>query len=312
MIEQPLITVIVPVFNVEKYLEKCVNSIINQEYDRLQIILVDDGSTDNSGMLCDEFSKKDNRIEVIHKNNGGLSSARNCGLDHADGDYIAFVDSDDYLDKDMYLNLLNACVSYNCEIAVCGRYLEYEGSRNARTMFSLPTFRIMDSTEAIKCLLLGEVMDSAAWDKLYHANLFDSIRYPNGVIHEDLSITTRLLFECKKIVHIGISQYHYLQRQDSICRRSFSKKRFDMYDQALLNYEFVSQHLPQLKKEAEYFLTCNIMGVIGSAASSKSLDSNDLNRVWKLCFEYTKYAFGNGYCHKWKSFLRNIVKLMLI
>ena len=120
MEKQPLISVIVPVYNVENYLPRCLDSIINQTYTNLEILLVDDGATDNSGKLCDEYAQKDNRIRVFHKENGGVSSARNMGLDNATGEYIAFVDSDDYIDKCMYEIMLNSSVQNNADIVVCG------------------------------------------------------------------------------------------------------------------------------------------------------------------------------------------------
>ena len=209
-----LISIIVPVYNVEKYVEKCINSIINQTYKNLQIILVDDGSKDNSGKICDEFKLKDNRIEVIHKNNGGLSDARNAGLKLAKGDYIGFVDSDDYIEADMYETLYNLIKKNNSDISIVSFYEMYNGKViGVRKSNELLEF---SKIEAIKELLIDTRIQSYAWNKLFKKSLFENIEFPTNKNFEDIA-TTLLLFEkANKVTLLEEPKYYYLRRDDSI------------------------------------------------------------------------------------------------
>lgn len=281
MTEQPLLTIIIPVYNVEKYVKKCLTSVINQTYKNLEIIVVDDGSTDNSGKICDEIASLDNRIQVIHKKNGGLSDARNKGLDIARGDYIGFVDSDDFIDNNMYEELLTACKKYNAEISICGRICEKENLKEHYTLFTTQE-KIMSSEDAIKDLLLQIDCDSAAWDKLYSAKLFNKIRYPFGVLHEDLNITSRLFALANKIVHTGKPLYHYLIRNGSICNEAFSEKRMDLYIQAADCREFIRDKYPQMSDEANWFVMRNTVGMIRGAVNSKNCEKEIKNKLRKI------------------------------
>ena len=165
-----LISVIVPVYNVEKYLDKCIQSIVDQTYTNLEIILVDDGSPDNSGAICDEWAEKDNRIKVIHKANGGLSDARNAGLDIATGEYIAFVDSDDYIELDFYDKLYNVIKATNCDISICNLRKVYEN--NNVSVNNCDTFEITEysTTEAMSALIDDKIRQ-VVWNKLYKADI---------------------------------------------------------------------------------------------------------------------------------------------
>lgn len=196
---EELISVIVPIYNVEKYLNKCIESIINQSYSNLEIILVDDGSKDSSGIMCDSYILKDKRIKVIHKENGGLSDARNVGLDKAKGEYIVFIDSDDWIDEKMIEILYNIIKKNNSDISICDYFLAY--NEEIQTQKEDIEIINLSNIEALKTIYdkdLGVCM-IVAWNKLYKRNLFkDDIRYPYGKIHEDEFTTYKLLYKAKK------------------------------------------------------------------------------------------------------------------
>ena len=172
--EKDLISVIVPVYKVEKYLEKCIESVLKQTYTNLQIILVDDGSPDNCGKICDEYAKKDSRIEVIHKINGGLSDARNVGINRANGRYIGFVDSDDYIKEDMYEKLINLIKEYDADISICNLYDVIDGKEYVRNKDN--GIHEYSRIDILKEILLDKNIQSYAWNKLYKKELFDEIK----------------------------------------------------------------------------------------------------------------------------------------
>ena len=222
-----LISIIVPVYKVEPYIKRCVQSIIEQSYKNIEIILVDDGSPDKSGEICDEFSKKDERIKVIHKPNGGLSDARNAGLKIAKGEYIGFVDSDDYIENDMFECLYKLCTENKAQISIVSYYEYYNGKLiSVRKNDKLEKF---NKTEAIKELLIDSKIQSYAWNKLFKRELFDGIIFPTNKNFEDIA-TTLLLFEkAEKVVLLEEPKYHYLRRNDSI----IGKKNYKTYNDYL-------------------------------------------------------------------------------
>lgn len=191
-----LLTVIVPVYNVEKYLDTCIKSIINQTYSNLEIILVDDGSKDDSGRICDKYAEKDKRIKVIHKENEGLSEARNLGIKLSKGDYITFVDSDDYIDERMYEILIHDLEYYDVDIATCD-YLRVEDySKKAEISNEV---NIYDKKEALCKLLKNEEYKDYAWNKVYKKKLFKDIWYPKGRVQEDVAVTYKLIINGNNI-----------------------------------------------------------------------------------------------------------------
>ncbi len=222
-----MISIIVPVYNVNKYLLESVNSILNQTYRDLEIILVDDGSTDESGIMCDDIANRDIRVKVIHKKNGGLSDARNVGIENATGSYIGFVDSDDWIDTDMYETMLKRIEQTDADICVCGYYREFIGLTISNYPSDNNTY---DSAEALATLFRGEEFQDHAWSKLYKTDLFKSIRFPVGLIYEDIRTTYRLFKECTKICTVSKPLYHYRQRKSSIVRSSFNERQIQMLD----------------------------------------------------------------------------------
>jgi glycosyltransferase involved in cell wall biosynthesis len=212
--KKKLISVIVPVFNAERYLEKCLDSITGQSYRHLEIILVDDGSKDKSGEICDRYAAKDRRIKVIHRENGGLSAARNTGLDIATGDYYGFADSDDWLDSDMYQFLQQNLASTGADIAVSGFFRTFDKFEEPNDRSH--TRRVMKRAKALDLLLQDRLLQNYYWCKLYKKELFNGIRLPEGRTFED-AFTQHLIFEkARRVVLHNIPKYHYLIRNDSI------------------------------------------------------------------------------------------------
>lgn len=211
-----LISVIVPIYKVEKYLKKCVESILEQTYNNLDIILVDDGSPDNCGDIIEEFRKKDERIRTIHQKNGGLSDARNSGIKIAKGKYIVYIDSDDWIEKNMIEVLYKDIIKTNSDISVC-EFVEEDDFQNILSTKKYNNEIIeFNSKEALKSLIKQDILTNHAWNKLYKASLFEGIEYPKGQLMEDVSTTYKLFEKANKIVYQNTSLYHYIQRETSI------------------------------------------------------------------------------------------------
>ena len=225
--KKDLISIVVPIYNVEKYVEKCVSSILIQTYSNLEIVLVDDGSTDNSGKIIDKLKNKDSRIKVIHKKNGGLSDARNCGIDNSTGKYICFIDSDDYVNSNYVEVLYKNIIKYDCDISVCSFKKVLESDEiNILEEVKNDTF-VLNETNIFSQLYGKFSLETiVAWNKMYKINLFDSVRYPKGKIHEDEYVIHKLLNNAKKIIYSSVPYYYYVQRNNSIVHK-FSENRLD-------------------------------------------------------------------------------------
>lgn len=225
---KPEISIIVPVYNVENYIHRCIESILNQTFNKFELILVNDGSSDNCPQICDQYSNIDNRIKVIHKKNGGVSSARNEGLKLAKGRYIGFVDSDDYIDKDMYELLYKAINENDADISICGHKI-VENDKITQYIRNDNKINLYNKKEAVKKILLDDEINSFAWDKLYKRELFLNFEYPNLTYHEDLASTFKLLNKSDKIVCINKAKYNYVRNPNSICFTINPQKIFHSY-----------------------------------------------------------------------------------
>ena len=224
---EELVSVIIPVYKVEKYLERCVESVQKQTFQNLEIILVDDGSPDLCGAMCDEMAKTDPRIKVIHKNNGGLSDARNVGIEMASGNYIVFVDSDDWLDLDMIALLYRVLKKYNADIAecsyrnICTDRIEEETNCSAKVVEG-------DRILALEAMLDWRWFKPVAWNKLYKRDVLGDIRYPKGKLHEDEYTTYKYFYNANKLVYVDVSKYNYdRRREDSITGKKFREDNLD-------------------------------------------------------------------------------------
>lgn len=243
------ISVIVPVYNVEQYLERCVDSIINQTYTNLEIILVNDGSTDNSGKLCDELAKKDERIRVIHKENGGLSDARNRGIDEAESDLVGFIDSDDYIDSDMYEVLLKNLDNTDADLSMCALYDVYNNTPEAQVT-NKETWKL-SSEQAIKMVMEAKILSVTAVNKLYRKSLFTDLKFEVGKIAEDAFIMIKLLDKCEKIVATNEKKYYYVHRENSITTQKFSTKFLNVIEAYEQNSNIILEKYPKLKDVAQ-------------------------------------------------------------
>ncbi|MED4230140.1 glycosyltransferase family 2 protein [Priestia megaterium] len=225
----PDVSVIVPIYNVEELLPKCLRSIINQSLKNIEIILVNDGSTDSSGNICERFAEKDNRIKIIHKKNGGLSDARNAGLDIATGRYIGFVDSDDYIHKDMYKILLEAIVSHECDIAE-GGYKEVYADEVISQESILVSEKIYEKKSALVSAIVDHHCRTYVWNKLYKRELWKDIRFPYGKLFEDTFTTYKVINQSSKIIKLDRTLYYYYQRENSIVNSKFTVRKLDQHE----------------------------------------------------------------------------------
>ena len=236
-----LVSIIVPVYNVAKYLPRCIDSILRQTFKNLQVILVNDGSIDESTAICEEYALRDSRIEVINKKNGGLSDARNVGISRAKGVYIALIDSDDYVHERYIESMYNCIKRDNSDMCFCGFHYVNEGDEDWYAITRSPVcYDIHPSIHLAGCHPAGEIMKVidtiellyfvAAWNKLYRRELFDKIKYPIGRLHEDVFVLHRLLAACNSVSMISDCLYYYLQRPTSIMGKAYSARRLDVLD----------------------------------------------------------------------------------
>jgi len=219
----PLISIIVPVYNVQEYVRKCVLSICRQTYQNLEIIVIDDGSTDDSGRICDMLAKQDNRIKVVHQSNGGLSAARNMGLSIVTGDFIGFVDSDDWIDESMYELLYGLMIENDADISICSHYIVKQGKIKSRYM-SGKKF-VFTREEAMQALMKDRLIRNYVWNKLYKRHLFDQLRFPVGRLFEDLAISYQIFHQAKRVVVQEYPEYYYLVRDGSLTQSKYDPER---------------------------------------------------------------------------------------
>lgn len=238
------ISIIVPVYNVEAYLERCVESILKQTYTNLEILLVNDGSTDKSGELCDKLALRDHRIRVIHKENGGLSDARNRGIDEASSNLIGFIDSDDYIDEDMYETLYRQMVASKADLSMCGHYDVYHQIPE-KQVAEIKTWELMPE-EAIKMVMEAKILSVTAVNKLYKKALFEQLRFRIGKIAEDAFIMVDLIHQCSKIVATNEKKYYYVHRENSITTQKFSLKFLNVIEAYEQNAKIISENYPDL------------------------------------------------------------------
>ncbi len=232
---EELVSVIVPVYNVEKYVGDCIESLIRQSYKNIEIILVDDGSTDSSGQLCDVYATKDIRIKVIHKENGGLSDARNAGIDSAVGVYYSFVDGDDFLAKDAILKMIFGMKEKKCDISVCNMIRYFENGETEPFYIPSNTLKVLNSTDRFETLSQPSVCN-----KIFKADLFNSVRFPKGKFYEDTFVYHTLVYNAKTIVLTGYDGYFYRSRHSSILGQNVLTDRyFDFIEAVWLRTTFL-------------------------------------------------------------------------
>lgn len=253
------LSIIVPVYNVEEFLQECVESLINNDFASKEIILVDDGSTDDSGNICDEYAQKYDYIKVVHKENGGLSSARNCGIEHANGKYLGFVDSDDVVADDMYREMMSCAMLHNADMVVCGIYNFHGDISNKTTGVHSQNTVVYETNEKYRLFIDHNGMGDYAVNKIYLKSLFDTIRFPQGKSFEDIYTSYKIYEKANKVVCLDKDFYYYRYRVDSISRSA-------KYNPNMVNIVYsVSEQYEFIKKNASEYL---------DLASQKFLDAN--------------------------------------
>ncbi|MGP4106338.1 glycosyltransferase family 2 protein [Virgibacillus sp. L01] len=292
---KPTISIIVPVYNIELYIGKCLDSIIKQTFTDFEVIVVNDGSTDESGVICDEYAGRDKRIKVLHKGYGGVSSARNAGVETASGDYIGFVDGDDYIDVNMYKCLYTLCQKQNSDISICHLGREIKGKLVNRTNEEFT--EEMDNVEAMKQLFKGVLYRFSLCNKLFKKNCFDQICFPEGRIHEDLSTTYKLFSKANTVFFINYTGYIYVKRNNSILSSDYYEKRLDAFvgwDEIL---PFMKKHYPQLSEETNacftYVCVDHIYYILNQVEDKKEREKY-LRSVRTYVRKYYKQIRGNG------------------
>lgn len=256
-ISNSLISVIVPVYNVEKYLERCIDSLLVQTYKNLEIILVDDGSTDKSGKICDSYRVQDSRVVVIHKVNGGVSSARNVGIDSSRGEYIGFIDSDDWVDERMYEVLLRNLILYEADISDINSITidHYEIIKNKAEKID-----VKDGQDMLRDYFMLDKYSVCR--KLYKKSIIGNIRFPVGKINEDICTNFKFLKNAKRIVKSSLIMYYYFSNPNSITGTVFKEKDFDLLD-ACNELIRETKNSPELQKLAEVKLAISYYSLLG-------------------------------------------------
>jgi glycosyltransferase involved in cell wall biosynthesis len=276
----PLISVIVPVYKVEQYLHTCIESVLNQTYSNWELILVDDGSPDNCPQICDEYAAKDIRIKVIHKKNGGLSSARNAGLDIAKGDHMSFLDSDDFWSKDYLTILLNLCIKYDADIVQCGFI------RGTETVFPNITIGKGIKTFDNHSIFLKGYAKIIVCAKLYRKCLISEIRMPEGKINEDDFTTWKFYYRAKKILVTNQSLYYYTVNENSIMASQSKMPRLDFIEAYKERIEFFQKNRVKDLEDFSRGHLCKSLLLTSknpmlSAKQKKIVDTTFLSN-WKL------------------------------
>lgn len=243
-----MISIIVPVYNNHQYLKRCLDSILAQTLTDIEVILINDGSTDQSGKICDKYATKDNRIKVIHQQSKGVSSARNKGVELATGDYIGFVDGDDYIVEDMYEHLYKACMESESHIAICKLGREINGKLINREDGKF-YIKELDHNEAMSELFKGMIYRFSLCNKLFNRNCFEGVSFPVGRIHEDLSTTYKLFSQANQAVYINKIGYIYVKQKNSILTTTYHQKRLDVFTGWDEIIPFMKQEYPQLFNE---------------------------------------------------------------
>lgn len=247
----PKLSVIVPVYKVEPYINKCVDSILNQTYKNLEIILVDDGSPDNCGKICDEYAEKDNRVRVIHKENGGLSDARNFALDIVAGEYVSFIDSDDWIEKEMYAETLAYIEKHNLDV-ICTDVCEVRPNKTF-TRHKFDSDKVFTGKEALG-MILTDVIDNSVCNKVFKRELWDGIRFPYARRFEDVATTYKVFHKSAKVGYMRKAYYHYFKREGSIIASSFdAQKRYEMFLGYNERWEFAKKHCTEVEEKVKMF-----------------------------------------------------------
>lgn len=316
-----LISIIVPIYGVEKYLNKCVESLVHQTYQNLEIILVDDGSPDNCANICDDWAKKDNRIKVVHKENGGLSDARNAGYAVATGEYLSFIDSDDYVELNFIEKLYTALTEQGADIAECAtRYVSEDGKELKIRESQVGTF---DTLTALQMLIQEKGLYQTVWNKLYTRAVVGDVLFAKGKYNEDEFWTYKIFDKAQKIVSVSDVLYNYLQRGSSIIGVGYNIRRLDGLEALFERMQYLSKY-PELKNMLcqNFSLDClwhlqsvmralkgeqrkeTVKKIVSMIKATPKLKRKDLTLTKKYKFWYSFLCFSPKLCAKTRNLLK--------
>lgn len=259
---EKLLSVIVPVYGVEDYLNRCVDSILGQSYRNLELILVDDGSPDRSGEICDRYAAADSRVRVIHKENGGLSSARNIALDTFTGDYVTFVDSDDFIEPETLRLMAEALEQHEADIVCVGNW-EVDSETGEKTLGICPSrSQCVTGEEMVGKIFLWDGCDSAVCDKLFRRELLEHYRFPQGKVCEDVAVTYRIILEAERVYLMDQPLYNYFQRPGSISHSALSDNSFHFSQHTKIIYDYIRANAPNIEPQARYLRVRSLENIL--------------------------------------------------
>ncbi len=295
------VSIIVPVYNVEEYLEECLKSIIEQTYRNLEIILVDDGSTDSSGKICEDYKNKDSRIKVIHQKNQGLSAARNTALKIVTGDMIQFVDSDDFIAKNMIEDLISIMHDKEADIVISSHYI-YENEKVIKPEYS-NQMEIYDMNQAIAQMVLDKKIRFYAWDKLYKSKLWQDVEFPVGRIFEDIATIPKSFVNAKKVVFYDHPFYYYRKREGSITMKRSKEQKLQYLSSVLDINKYLRQRTEGIEDYLDYNLVYTMINLFHAVGKYdiEGLDNekdvqNLYNKIKMLLNDQHKLQFINEHC----------------
>lgn len=266
----PKISVIVPVYNVEDYLSKCLDSIINQSYDNLEIIIVNDGSTDKSGDICEHYASQDDRIILVHQENQGLSMARNNALDIARGEYIGFVDSDDWIAPDMFYTLYSNAIKYDADISMCNFYYVYQNGEKSPYSNESADIKVLEGVYKIAHNI--RLSNNCVWNRLYKRYLFDDIRFPKGKAFEDIFVMHKLVDTANKLVLSAECKYYYLRRESGITLNTFNLSQMGNLEAYIERHNYISAKYPNLEKTSRKFIFSSLLWLMRKAYKNNRIE----------------------------------------
>ena len=300
----PRISIIVPVYKVEAYLNKCIDSILNQTFENFELILVNDGSPDKCGEICEDYAKKDSRIRVFHKENGGQATARNFGIDIARGEYIGFVDSDDYIEPEMYEVLYNMCINDNCDMVNCSSKIYF----NNKIKVNGNGEKVIHSKkEAMRVVIEGLLYDECLWSKLIKKSVLKDLRMPVGIVYEDTAFVYKIVDKCERIGYIGVPMYNYIKREDSTMDRAVKEVRMDAILVYKEMYEFVKNKYPDVSDIVRIKLSNTCISIMNTIIKQDEFNIH-INKYREVSKVLNKNFYNNI---KSKNYHRNEKILLL-
>ena len=283
MYMKDVVSIVVPVYRVEPYLSRCVESLLNQTYTKLEIILVDDGSPDNCPQMCDAYAAQDSRIKVIHKENGGIANARNTGLAAVTGEYMTYVDSDDWAENTYVEKLLTLLKEYDADMATCQEL--WTGDTEACIQHGPDQVKVYCTEQALESLLYQKDFDVGPHGKIYKTRICKPHQYPSGMLYEDLGNTYKIVADCKKVVCTNQKHYFYFQSPNSITRSVFDKRRLAVVTLMDEQYDYILKHFPKLEKAAsarKFGVYCYILRQLPQENEWDELR----NKLWQFVRSY--------------------------